>query len=66
MEAFGSILLYLIFALLAVIGAYLALATTKSRAAGRWAALGTGLFFLLLYWVLSYLWRIAAAAAGGR
>jgi hypothetical protein len=66
MEAFGSILLYLIFSCLAMIGAYLALATTKSKAAGRWAALGAGLFFLLLYWVLSYLWRIGTAAVGGR
>jgi NADH:ubiquinone oxidoreductase subunit 3 (subunit A) len=64
MEAFGSILVFLLFALLAMMGAYLALATTRSKAAGRWAAFGTGLFFLLLYWALSYLWRIGAAAVG--
>ena len=65
MDAFGSILLFAIFALLAMIGAYLALATTKSKTAGRWAAFGTGLFFLLLYWALTYLWKIGAAAVGG-
>jgi NADH:ubiquinone oxidoreductase subunit 3 (subunit A) len=66
MDAFGSILLFVVFSLLAMIGAYLALATTRSKTAGRWAAFGTGLFFLLLYWGLSYLWRIGAAAVGGR
>ena len=65
MEAFGAILLYVLFSLLATAGAYLALATTRSKTAGRWAALGTGLFFLVLYWVLSTLWRTAEAAVGG-
>jgi NADH:ubiquinone oxidoreductase subunit 3 (subunit A) len=65
MEAFGSILLFLVFSVLAMIGAYLALATTKSKAAGRWAAFGTGLFFLLLYWGLAWVWRIGTAAVGG-
>jgi len=65
MEAFGAILVYVVFSLLATAGAYLALATTRSRTAGRWAAFGTGLFFLVLYWVLSMLLRAAEAAVGG-
>lgn len=65
MEAFGAILLYALFSLLATAGAYLALATTRGKTAGRWAALGTGLFFLVLYWGLSVLWGTAEAAVGG-
>jgi len=58
MGAFGSILLYVAFALLAMVGAYLALASTKSRKAGLWAALATGIFFVLLYFGLAAIWKL--------
>jgi len=63
MEAFGSILLYAVFSLLAVIGAYLALASLRGRKAGLWGALASGLFFLLLYWGLAAIWHLAGPAA---
>jgi hypothetical protein len=59
MEALGSILLYAVFSLLAMVGAYLALASTRGRKAGFWGALATGLFFAALYWGLAVLWRLA-------
>jgi hypothetical protein len=59
MQAFGSLLLYLIFSLLAMMGAYLALASWRGRAAGLWGALATGLFFLALYWGLTAIWKMA-------
>jgi hypothetical protein len=61
MEALGSILLYAVFSLLAMVGAYLALASTRGRKAGLWGALATGLFFLGLYWGLAAIWRLAGA-----
>jgi uncharacterized membrane protein YhaH (DUF805 family) len=63
MEAFGSILLYAVFSLLATIGAYLALASARGRAAGLRGALATGLFFLLLYWGLAAIWCLVGPAA---
>ena len=63
MEALGSILLYIVFSLLAMVGAYLALASTRGREAGLWGAVATGLFFLALYWGLAVLWRLAGAPA---
>ena len=41
-------ILFVSFALLSAVGAYLALAYTKSRAAGAWGALLTLLFFAVL------------------
>ena len=58
MGPFGSILLYVAFALLAMVGAYLALASTRSRRAGLWAALATALFFVLLYFGLASIWKL--------
>jgi hypothetical protein len=63
MEALGSILLYAVFSLLAMIGAYLALASLRGRSAGLWGALATGLFFLALYWGLAALWHMAGPLA---
>ena len=63
MEAFGSLLLYAVFSLLAVMGSYLALASLRGRKAGLWGALATGLFFLALYWGLVALWHLAGPAA---
>ena len=63
MDALGSILLYVVFSLLAVVGAYLALASTRSRKAGLWGALATGLFFIVLYWGLAALWHLAGPPA---
>ena len=63
MEALGSILLYAVFSLLAVIGAYLALASLRGRSAGLWGALLTGLFFLALYWGLTAIWHLAGPQA---
>ena len=60
MDAFGSILLYVVFSLLAMVGAYLALASTRTRKAGLWAALATGIFFVLLYFGLAAIWRLGA------
>jgi hypothetical protein len=63
MDALGSILLYVVFSLLAMVGAYLALASTRGRKAGLWGALATGIFFLALYWGLVALWRLAGPPA---
>ena len=63
MEALGSILLYVVFSLLAMAGVYLALASTRGWRAGLWGALATGLFFLALYWGLTALWRMARISA---
>lgn len=46
---FLPIVLFLVFALLSAVGAYLILAHQRSRKAGVWAALGTALFFGLLF-----------------
>jgi hypothetical protein len=40
--------LYVLFAFLSVVGAYLAAAHVRDRTAGMWAALATLLFFVLL------------------
>jgi hypothetical protein len=61
MEALGSILLYAVFSVLAMVGVYLALASSRGRKAGLWGALVSGLFFLGLYWGLAALWRMAGA-----
>jgi hypothetical protein len=63
MDAFGSILLYVVFSLLAMVGAYLALASTRGRKVGLWGALATGIFFLALYWGLAALWGMAGPPA---
>jgi len=49
---FLPIVLFLVFALLSTVGAYLILAHQRSRKAGVWAALGTMLFFGLLFFGL--------------
>jgi len=59
MEERGAIALYLVFTLLAVVGAYWALASTRSRAAGLWGALAAALFFAALFWGCSVLLRQA-------
>ncbi|HEX6864312.1 MAG TPA: hypothetical protein VF414_15890 [Thermoanaerobaculia bacterium] len=56
---FLPIALFLVFALLCAVGAYLILAHHRSRAAGVWAALGTTLFFGLLFFGLLALLRSA-------
>jgi hypothetical protein len=62
MEALGSILLYVLFSLLAMVGAYLALASTRGRKAGLWGALATGIFLLALFCGLVALWRTVGAS----
>ena len=59
-EALPSILLYTVFSVLAMVGAYLAFASFRGRKAGLWGAVATGLFFALLYWGLVLVWRMAA------
>ncbi len=59
MEERGALSLYLIFAVLAVVGTYWALASVKSRAAGIWGALGATAFFIALFWGLKVLFRQA-------
>lgn len=61
MEERGAIILYLVFAVLAVAGAYWALAATRSRAAGVWGALGAAIFFLALFWGLRVLLQQAGS-----
>jgi uncharacterized BrkB/YihY/UPF0761 family membrane protein len=59
MEERGAIALYLVFAVLATAGAYWALASVRSRAAGVWGALAAALFFLALGWGLKLLFQSA-------
>jgi len=59
MEQRGAIGLFLVFAVLAVGGAYWALASVKGRAAGLWGALAAALFFAALFWGLQILLRSA-------
>jgi uncharacterized BrkB/YihY/UPF0761 family membrane protein len=51
----GAFALFAVFSVLAVAGAYWALASVRSRAAGVWGALATAIFFLLLFWLLRLL-----------
>lgn len=56
-EMWLPLTLFCLFALLSVVGAYLATAHLKGRAAGMWAALGTALFFGALFVGLGFLLR---------
>lgn len=56
-EMWLPLALFCIFALLSVVGAYLAAAHVRGRAAGLWAALGTALFFGALFVGLGFLLR---------
>jgi hypothetical protein len=60
MEERGAIALFVVFGVLAVVGAYWALTSVRSRTAGVWGALGTALFFLALFWG----WRLLLRQAG--
>ena len=56
-EMWLPLTLFCLFALFSVVGAYLATAHWRGRAAGLWAALGTALFFGALYAGLEFLLR---------
>lgn len=46
---FLPVILFSVFALLSVVGAYLIFARQRSRSAGVWAAAATALFFVVLF-----------------
>ena len=46
---FLPVILFSVFALLSVVGAYLIFARQRSRSAGIWAAAATALFFVVLF-----------------
>ncbi len=56
-EMWLPLTLFCLFALLSVVGAYLAAAHWRGRVAGVWAALGTVLFFGALFVGLGFLLR---------
>ncbi|HEV2853096.1 MAG TPA: hypothetical protein VHC97_09865 [Thermoanaerobaculia bacterium] len=56
-EMWLPLAVFCLFALLSVVGAYLAAAHWRGRAAAVWAALGTALFFGALFLGLDFLIR---------
>ena len=56
-EMWLPLTLFCLFALLSVVGTYLAAAHWRGRAVGGWAALGTALFFGALFVGLEFLLR---------
>lgn len=57
-----AFVLFFVFALLSVIGAYLAVAPLRGPKAGIWAAAATVLFFAALFAGLLALWRSGGLA----
>jgi hypothetical protein len=57
-----SIVLFAVFTVLAMVGAYLALASTRGRVAGLWGVVATLIFFVLLYWGMTVIWHMGEGA----